>query len=191
MNDPQIETTQPEQMQPPMEPEVSASDARRRKTRRIVLIAVALIIGLCLCVVICVAVAVTGGIKAATERGPIERVIDEFMQAMAKGDTDTAYALLSSRGQRKASRAQLDELLQGNNAALFDGYKGVEVSTLNLTAQVETNPDLPQGTVANVSGTISYEGAFTGRFEAVLEKENEQWMLFGIHISVPPDKIGN
>jgi hypothetical protein len=79
--------------------------------------------------------------------------------------------------------------LEGNNYVLFDGYRSVTVENINISAAFNTNPDLPQGTVAKVNGTIAYKGGFTGRFEAVLEQEGNKWRLFNINVTVPPDKL--
>jgi hypothetical protein len=162
----------------------------KESRKKPMLIVGALVAGLFLCVVLCVVVMGTGAVKALFERDDVEQAIDEWMRAMVRKDTDAAYTLLSTRAQRTASRSKLDDLAQGNNFAVFDGYKCVQVTTLNIGAAFQTNPDLPQGTVARVNGTITYEGGYTGRFEAVLEQENGEWRLFGINLTVPPDKMG-
>jgi hypothetical protein len=56
---------------------------------------------------------------------------------------------------------------------------------------VNSNPDAPQGTVAEVSGTISYAGGIKGDFDAVLEKHGGKWQLDSINITVPPDKVSS
>lgn len=187
MTDSQFE---PEQIAPPIEGEIP--DTRGKKSRKtLVIVLVALAIGLCLCAVICVIAGGTGIVRVALERDDVELVLDQFMQAMARKDVDAAYALYSARAQRQMPRSRLEELLQGNNLALFDGYTSLQVMNLNISKAINTNPDLPQGTIAKVSGSVSYEGGFTGRFEAILERENDAWKLHYINITVPPDKIGN
>ncbi|MEJ2211208.1 MAG: hypothetical protein P8129_19505 [Anaerolineae bacterium] len=133
----------------------------------------------------------TGAVKALLERDDVERVVDEFMQAMAGRDIDSAYAFISTRSKRTTPRSELEELLQGNNYMLFDGYESLHIASINLGARLQTNPDLPQGTVATVSGQITYEGGYDGRFEAILEQEEDEWRIHSIRITVPPDKLDN
>ncbi len=80
-------------------------------------------------------------------------------------------------------------MIEGNNFVLFEGYQSVEVLNLNVSQAFNTNQNLPQGTVAKVDGTISYDGGFIGQFNAVLEKEGDVWRLHNINITVPPNKF--
>jgi hypothetical protein len=52
----------------------------------------------------------------------------------------------------------------------------------------DAGPNLPQGTVAEVHGTLSYAGGFTAKFYAALEQEGGAWRLFSITIDLPPGK---
>ena len=191
MTDIQPDNSQPQPI-PVFSTEATPSPAAppvRQSRRNLFIIIGALIASLCLCSVLCVALLGTGAFKALSERGNVEQAVDEFMQAMAEKDTDTAYALFSARAQRQTNLSDLEKLLEGNNYVLFDGYQSATVETINLSAAFNTNPDLPQGTVANVTGTIAYTDGFTGRFEAVLEQAGDEWRLFNINITVPPDKF--
>jgi hypothetical protein len=71
---------------------------------------------------------------------------------------------------------------------LFDGYQSLAIESTNITNSVNTNPDVPQGHVATVSGTITYTGSVTGSFRATLEQEAGTWRLDAINITVPPSK---
>lgn len=95
----------------------------------------------------------------------------------------------STRSKRNTTLADVEKLLTANNYILFEGYRGVTFTNLNLAAAFNTDPDMPQGTVAKVEGTISYAGGFTGIFNAILEQEGDTWQHFGISIRVPPDKF--
>ena len=191
MNDSQFESVQHEQAAPPPVAADPVSVASTKSRNKRILIVGALVAGLFLCVVLCVVVVGTGAIKATSERNDVEQVIDEFMCAMVRKDTNAAYALFSTHAKRTASRSKLEELLQGNNFALFDGYKNAQITNMNLSTVFQTNSDLPQGIVAKVNGTITYEGGFMGRFDAILEQENKEWKLFGINITIPPEKMGD
>jgi hypothetical protein len=180
---------QPEPATPIQETPVAVP--RKNVTRNQVLIIVGLLLLIvCLCVGGCLALGGVGAMTAIQEREPITQVLDQFMQAMAAEDTEQAFALFSSRAQRQMGKDNLDKLLEGNNYALFEGYLRLEIGNLNLSKGVNTNPDVPQGTVAKVNGTVHYEGGFTGSFDAILEKEEGVWRLDAININVPPDKIG-
>jgi hypothetical protein len=127
--------------------------------------------------------------KVAVERAPIEAVLDAYMKSMAAKDIEGAYALFSPRAQRQFASSDLQELTEGNNYYVFKGYLSLEIQNLNLNAAVNVNPDVPQGTVATITATVSYEDGFTGSMNAVLEKVDGAWMLHGINVTVPPDKF--
>lgn len=131
----------------------------------------------------------TAFITVLREREPVSNVIDSFMTSMVEKDTESAYALFSTRAQRQIKISELDKMLEGNNYYLFDGYRSIEIGNLNVSKSFNTNQDMPQGTVATVDGTISYSNGFQGRFEAVLEKEGDVWPLHSINVTVPPDKF--
>lgn len=149
----------------------------------------AICVGLCLCLGLCGGLVVNGVIQTNAERDKVELVVDQFMDAMAAQDSAAAYALFSPRAQRQTTLAALEKMSAGKNYVLFEGYRSVTVESLNMSAAFNTNPDLPQGTVAKVTGTIKYQGNFTGRFEAVLEQTPQGWSLHSINVTVPPDKF--
>jgi hypothetical protein len=144
---------------------------------------------ICLCSILCITLIATGTGKVMVEKAPIESVLDAFMKDMEAKDIESAYALFSPRAQRQVPMADLEKMIQGNNYILVEGYQSLSVRNINLTAAINANPDVPQGTVANVSGIISYDGGFTGQFTAILEKVDGVWKLDGINVTVPPDKF--
>ncbi|MEW6031044.1 MAG: hypothetical protein AB1554_16365 [Chloroflexota bacterium] len=143
----------------------------------------------CLCVVLCLALGGTSLLKVWQEREPVTEVIDSFMRAMVERDTERAFALFSTRARRQIKIDSLEEMLAGNNYALFEGYQSVTIQNINITTGVNTNPDVPQGLVAKVDGIVTYSGGFTGSFNAVLEREGDHWALDAININIPPNKI--
>jgi hypothetical protein len=40
-----------------------------------------------------------------------------------------------------------------------------------------------------VTGTIVFEGEIQGSFNGVLEKVDDEWMIDGMYVTVPPSKI--
>lgn len=150
----------------------------------------ALLIAGAVLVSVCGIVVWRGMATVANETPLVEQVIDEFMTIMEAKDAAAAYALFSTRAQHKLSLADGEKLLEGNNYALFEGYRSVAIDQINIIASFTPDPNAPQGTVAEVAGTVTYTGGATGTFTAVLEKENDKWRLFAISVSVPPDKFG-
>ena len=143
-----------------------------------------------LCVCIAIAVFSIGQSIAgiSREQTAITPVIQQFMKAMEQRDTTTAYRLFSSRAQRQTPLRDVETLAEGDNYILFEGYEDATISDTSVTSSVNTNADVPQGTVANVNGTITYTDGIQGSFRATLEKENNEWKLFFINITVPPSK---
>lgn len=143
----------------------------------------------CACLTIGGAIVALGLNEVSEEKAPVEAVLDDFMREMLAEDVDAALELFSPRAQRQFSKSDLDALLAGNNYILFEGYQSLTVGRLNIKAVANTNPDVAQGTVAEVIGTITYENDFSGNFVATLEKVDGEWFLFFINITVPPDKL--
>lgn len=123
------------------------------------------------------------------ERGPIEKVVGNFMNAMEDRDTENAYLLYSPRAQRQVPIEDLQELLEGNNYFLFKDYESVSIANININLVANANPDLPQGTIAIVNGKVTYENGSTGQFEAILEEVEGEWKLDAIKITIPPNKV--
>jgi len=181
-------TPEPTVQKPAAEP-VAIPATPKSSNRNIWLVAVIIIALVCLCSITCVGLIGLGGFGIYSEKAPIEKVLDSFMKNMAAKDVKSAYALFSARSQRHVSISDLQKMDQGNNYVLFEGYESSTVQNLNISAAANTNPDLPQGTVATATGSISYTGGFSGRFTAVLEKVDGHWELFSVDITVPPDKF--
>jgi hypothetical protein len=161
----------------------------KKSNKNIWLIVGIAIVVLCLCSIACVAIFGAGMYKIYTEKAPVESVLNDYMRYMATKDAESAYALFSPRAQRQIPISKIQEMLEGNNYFLFEGYQSLSVSNLNISAAANTNPDMPQGTVAKVTGVINFEGGIQGSFNGTLEKVDGKWMIDGIYVTVPPDKI--
>jgi len=149
----------------------------------------ALGIGLGVCLAVGVGLLVSKISEAGAQKGEVEQIIDHFMCAMANKDVDAAYALFVTRYREQTPLSNFEEMLEGNNYVLFEGYQHVEVTYLYLATAMNTDPNRPQGKVIEAKGTILYEGGLAGSFTATLEKENDVWKLFGIYVTVPPEKF--
>lgn len=168
---------------------VTPSPAPRKSRRTLFFVLGGIAGAIFLCVALAAVLIGRSILSIASEQAAIAPVVDHFMQAMAQRDANAAYQLFSSRAQRQTTLANISKLLDGANYVLFDGYQSVAIDSTNLTNAVNTNPDVPQGTVAEVSGKVSYRGGVTGTFRATLEKEGDAWRLFSINVVVPPDKL--
>jgi hypothetical protein len=170
-------------------PPASASAGKRR--RNWLILAGVVVAVLFLCMSLCCIV--SGSIFAQTwrDRPHIQGVIDEFMREMAAKDANKAYTLFSTRGKKSTPLADLQALLQGSNYELFRSYQSVTIANLYPHVTFSADPNMPRGTIAQVEGSVYYSDGFTGELVAVLEKEADQWCLFSIWVTVPPDKIGN
>lgn len=165
------------------------SERPPRSSRRLLFFWGALALIICGCLGICGIAVGTAFYKSIKETPAIERITGEFMKAMAGRDTVQAYSLFSERAKRTFQIADLEKMLEGNNFILFDEYNSLKIDNIMIKATFNTNPDLPQGVVADVKGAISYNRGFTGTFQALLEEEGENWRLFIINITVPPGKF--
>jgi hypothetical protein len=142
-----------------------------------------------LCCLVAAAVIVMGAIKSSKENTSASAVLDKYMRAMAAKNAEEAYDLFSPRAKRQIPILKVQEMLEGNNFVIFDGYKNLSVTSLVLSAAVNTDPDVPQGNLAKVAGTISYEGGVQGSFNGLLEKVNGDWKIDSIFVTVPPNKF--
>jgi hypothetical protein len=192
MNDFNLQELQPEQnpVLAVTESTVTHPPAPSKKSRRNVFVIIGvLLICLCMCVGTASLVVGKGVIKIVTEEPKVEIVIDKYMKALADKDASKAYALFSTRAKKNISLADLGKFLEGNYYRVFEGYQSLAIANINLSIVSDPDPDVPQGMVAEVDGMISYADGFTGNFEAVLEKDGEEWRLFSINVTVPPDKF--
>ena len=115
-----------------------------------------------------------------------------YAHGMAKKDYDTVYALFSKRVHRQMSIEEIEEFGDVEaNFAIVDGIQSVEINSLKLLKQANTNPNMPQGSVATVIGIANFDDGFTGRVDAVFELESETWRIHHINISISPERLQN
>ncbi len=167
---------------------VPAGESRRAVGPKLALLVLG---GLICCTLLAIGVVALGGVVATLgrEKGRVERVLDEFMRAVENKDTARAYTLVSTRASKVWTASAIQDLTRGYNYVLFGGYRSLEMDDATIGFQSSPNPDEPQGIVAQVSGIVLYDCGYRGSFEAVLEKEGDNWKIFGIAVTVPPDKF--
>ena len=174
-----IELPDPEETE--IDPSV-ATDTKIGNDGKIVLIIIAAVcVMICLCAMLCIGTGVFGIRGVVQEQAPIKQVVDTFMQDMVANDIDSAYGLFSPHSQEYTSKDDLDALRSGKDGAIFQGYEGVRINSINIQSGVNAG-DGPQGTTAEISGKILYESGKKGEFEATLEKVDGEWMLYSIDL---------
>lgn len=173
---------------PQINPENQLSQPNKSNKKLWIILGIAAVV-ICIGSMVCVGLVVNTFNKVSEEQGPIESVLDTFMTNMAAKDTESAYALFSPRAQQQTTLDNIEEAITGNNYFLFDGYQSLTGQNLYISTAANTNPDLPQGIVAEVEGIISYDDGFTGQFSAVLEKVDGTWRIYKMNVTVPPNKF--
>lgn len=147
-----------------------------------------IVLGLAACVVLGVVMADLGR-KVVTDGPKVERVLEDFMSAMAQRETQTAYALFSTRVKNQFPRSDLDGMVEGASYCLFDGFEEISINSLVFNATFNNRPDEPQGVTARVQGIVSYEGDYTGTLTAILQQEGDEYRVVNINVVVPPAKF--
>ncbi|MBI9044796.1 MAG: hypothetical protein JEZ06_09940 [Anaerolineaceae bacterium] len=145
---------------------------------------------LCLCVLIVGAVLVFGVGTFGNEQSQAKDVIHGYMQDMANQEVKSAYDRFSPRAQRQFKPSDLGGLVKGKNHLMFAGYEDLSINEFAVSQESSEDKDLAQGTVAEAIGELTFSDGYTGEFEAILEKVEDDWMLHYININVPPEKIG-
>jgi hypothetical protein len=183
-----IAESEPITENPAFEPSI-ISPTPKKSNKNLWIILGIVIAAICICSILCVALIATGAGKIMVEKAPVEAVLDSFMKDMEAKDVKSAYTLFSPRSKQQTPITEFEKMIQGNNYVIFEGYESLTVQNLNMGTAANTNPNMPQGTFANVTGAVSYKGGFTGKLTAVLEKVDGEWKLFNIYVTVPPDKF--
>ncbi len=179
-----MEIDTPPEEQIPDSP-LEAVPPKRRPVKTILIVAGAIFISL----ILCCGILTLPSLRGVRDQDEIIGVIDTFMEAMADQDVERAYALNAEVVQEQLPISKLEELVEGSNYVLFDGYQSIEVTQFNPRNSVNTNPNAPKGLNAKVSGKVNYSGGYTGTFNATVILEENEWKLYGINVIAPPDKF--
>jgi hypothetical protein len=158
---------------------------KNSRNKIIVLVSVGIAVIFCLCV----GTAVVNLLRVTVNQDKVEAVIKDFMMAMKNKDAQTAMTFMSSRAKQAIDISkQISGLLKGNNYALFNGFKDITINSLAVSTGFNSDPNVPQGTVAQIAATVLYEDGTKGTLAVTLEEENSDWKIDYIHVTIPPDK---
>jgi hypothetical protein len=176
----------PSPYEPPASIEPQTARPARRISRVVLAIAGIAILVPCVCCGGIVALMGRGIYVAATERGNVQQVVSDYMENMKSQDEEATLALFSARARRQMPPRQIAEAQNGPLYYLFADYQQATVTKIFVSTAYNTNPDHPQGTIANVEGTVSYGDGRAGTFRGVLEREHNQWRIHVVHVNAPP-----
>lgn len=123
-----------------------------------------------------------------SEQTTISEKVDQMMRALAEKRVDDAYDMFSTRARRVLNKSDVNKMVEGINFAFYDGYLSIEVDKYNFQDSKTFDPNIPQGTIAEVRGVVHYENGTDGTFISTLENEDGEWKIFNIDITVPPEK---
>lgn len=162
------------------------SQAPRSGTRNplkiiLAIVAIALVLP-CICGGIFVLFAINVSAMARAEQGNVERVVESYLQKMKDKDASGAYDLFSTFAKQHTPPFALEALLQEPNYSVFSGYQDATVTNIRINVT-------PSRRLAVIQGTVTYEGGVSGVFNAVLEREEDQWLIQAINVTVPPSKF--
>ena len=124
--------------------------------------------------------------RAATERDDVEQVITAFLTDLEAKRFEACLAYFSARSIRVASLSKEGMEQLAENPA-FRGAQVAHVTNINVTYAFNSNSDEPQGTIANVTGTVTYADGATGSLQATLEQEKKIWRLHKLNLNRPTD----
>jgi hypothetical protein len=115
-------------------------------------------------------------------------VMNSFMTSMQRDDFNGAHDLFSKKGQEVSTIEQLEGMKKGANAAIFDHYQGVNIDFIGNTSSINTDPYL-SGKFVVLKGTVLYSDGYVGQLSARLHFEAGEWKIYGVNITIPPEKI--
>jgi hypothetical protein len=119
---------------------------------------------------------------ALTERGNVEKVVNDYLRKLDDKDVAGAYAMFSPTAKKSIPQSKIEELVEGQNYSVFSDFQSATVTNI----QIQTTPSR---TVASVQGTVAYDGGIRGTFRGVVGREGDAWMIDGMHVTVPPSKL--
>ena len=172
----------------PAEPEAAPPPRKRRARGWIVAAAVTALL-LCLGGVVAGIHALsTIGNSESAYRAQVEQVADQFMRLMMAHQPDQAFHLFCAVARNPETLGNLRELVSGSEYALFNGYQRLKTDNFQYKTQARSDSRQLHGQIVTAQGRVFYASGFTGHFDALLIRENNQWRLYTIDISVPPAK---
>lgn len=165
-----------------------AQPPARKSHRWLFFLAAGLLLATVVCGVVAVVLLARSIGQAPANLAAGQKVIDQFMQAGKAQDVDAAYALFATNAQDPSRRTKITQLFGARNRVLFAGYQAVDVNDFHVSSGSAADANASAGVEAVFLGTLHYAGGRTGRIQAILEQQGDDWKLFDIKINAAPDK---
>lgn len=166
--------------------------APKKRSRTLLIVVVSVLLALCICIAAGVAYVLLDKESPYRlifiDQPAAMDLADQFMRAMAEKDAEAAYALFSSHAQEFVTLSDLERFLDNDLYVLFNGYDRLTITEGGnfevLWDVVGEDPQMPQGTVANLTAIAKYAGGSEATLTATLEKEGGDWRIY--HVDVTP-----
>lgn len=108
--------------------------------------------------------------------------ITSFLRYVSDNDLDSAYLLFSSKVKETIPK---DDFIRTMNAfkAQYSGFESQEQTGFSIEKNVG------QPTMFNYSGVITYDDGDKGNISAILVKDDGEWKIYNIEVSVGINRI--
>lgn len=160
-----------------------------KKTMKPWMIVLIILAVLIMVAISCIATLFISNKIVSLEKEPAADVIDEFLLNMSQKDYANAYELFSPRAKKTVQLSLLKRFTEDDYFFVYKDFSNLTILEFTILHSVNSDPDMPQGKTAKVSGEVHYTDGITGYFDSVLEKVDGKWMIFNINVTVPPDKL--
>ena len=112
----------------------------------------------------------------------VKPILIEYIQDLGAGNLNVAYNDLSSNDMKNAVSFEQFQEAVGVMPCLYTGFQSLNLSGFNVQA---TN----NGTFYTYTGTITYSNGDRGALSAILEKDNGEFKVYGLHINITPERF--
>lgn len=109
--------------------------------------------------------------------------------SVEKPGIDAASTHFSNTVLRRQTKEQVMAALNTPIWQSFDGFESYQTAGIQVFWGWPVAPGEPAATTASVNGTIRFKDGRTGTFTATMEKQGEQWRIFGINANAPQPAV--
>jgi hypothetical protein len=120
----------------------------------------------------------------------VDKALEDALTTLRAQDADKALALFSDRAREYSNIKSDLESMFVETSLPFENYQEITILDVQVRRAFANDPRMPQGTIAFVEGYATYKGGMTVPISVILEKQDGDWRLYGIHFGPPPDEDG-
>lgn len=121
----------------------------------------------------------------SVEKPGIDAELTAYFNDLKSKDLDAACTHFSNTVLRRQTKEQVMAALNTPIWQSFDGFESYQTAGIQVFWGRPVAPGEPAATTASVNGTIRFKDGRTGTFTATMEKQGEQWRIFGINANAP------